>query len=185
MVVALAAAPLQSRASFQVDGEVQFGMQIDVKPEAGGKIKKLHVKAGDNVRTGDVLAEIVEEGDQAIKKVRAPRGCTVASIVVIEGQWVRPTDAVDNGATLMTLADGLIVIAELGKNQAGKVALRQSVQVSAESIPTENISATVSFIAPIETSRNGVKTHEIRLVIDKPAAGLRPGMPVQLKFPEN
>ncbi len=33
-------------------GEVTPDIQVDIKPEVGGKIRKLHVEVGDNVKKG-------------------------------------------------------------------------------------------------------------------------------------
>jgi len=41
-----------------LSGEVAPAFQVDVKPEIGGKIKKIHVIAGQNVRKGDLLVTI-------------------------------------------------------------------------------------------------------------------------------
>ncbi len=41
-----------------LSGEVAPAFQVDVKPEIGGKIKKIHVIAGQNVRKGEPLVTI-------------------------------------------------------------------------------------------------------------------------------
>jgi HlyD family secretion protein len=41
-----------------VAGDVAPSFQLDVKSEVSGKIKALHVEAGDSVKSGDLLAEI-------------------------------------------------------------------------------------------------------------------------------
>jgi macrolide-specific efflux system membrane fusion protein len=46
--------------SIQVSGDVQPETQLDVKAEVGGRVKKLHVEAGDQVKAGDLLVEIDE-----------------------------------------------------------------------------------------------------------------------------
>jgi len=42
----------------EVTGDVTPASQIDVKPEVGGKIKRLHVDVGGKVNRGDLLVEI-------------------------------------------------------------------------------------------------------------------------------
>lgn len=44
--------------SVEVAGDVAPSFQLDVKSEVSGKIKGLHVEAGDTVKSGDLLAEI-------------------------------------------------------------------------------------------------------------------------------
>ncbi len=45
-------------ATVEVSGDVTPALQVDVKAEVGGKLKALHVEAGDTVKEGDVLVEI-------------------------------------------------------------------------------------------------------------------------------
>jgi len=44
--------------SVEVAGDVAPSFQLDIKSEVSGKIKALHVEAGDTVKSGDLLAEI-------------------------------------------------------------------------------------------------------------------------------
>src|SRR5258708_40223438 len=44
--------------SVEVSGDVMPATQLDVKAEVGGKMKSLHVVAGQTVKQGDVLVEI-------------------------------------------------------------------------------------------------------------------------------
>jgi RND family efflux transporter MFP subunit len=44
--------------SVEVSGDVMPAIQLDVKAEVGGKVKKLHVLPGQTVKQGDLLAEI-------------------------------------------------------------------------------------------------------------------------------
>ena len=42
----------------EMSGDVQPATQLDVKPEVGGRLKRLHVKPGDHVKAGMLLVEI-------------------------------------------------------------------------------------------------------------------------------
>lgn len=44
--------------SVEVAGDVAPSFQLDIKSEVSGKVKALHVEAGDTVKSGDLLAEI-------------------------------------------------------------------------------------------------------------------------------
>ncbi len=54
----------------EVSGDVTPVLQVEVKPEVGGKLKRLYVKAGDQVRGGDILCEI-DDTDLASEKSSA------------------------------------------------------------------------------------------------------------------
>ena len=107
--------------SFMSSGEVQAGAQTEVKPEIAGRIKKLHVRAGDQIKGGDLLVEIDELIEGAHEKiladldsskndqsradlqrtedklswtrVRAPTDGRVLFVAVVEGQVVIPAGA--------------------------------------------------------------------------------------------
>lgn len=44
--------------SVEVAGDVAPSFQLDIKSEVSGKVKAVHVEAGDNVKSGDLLVEI-------------------------------------------------------------------------------------------------------------------------------
>ena len=60
--------------SIQVSGDVQPATQLDVKPEVGGRLKKLHVLPGMEVKAGTILVEIddrdiLSERDSALTEI--------------------------------------------------------------------------------------------------------------------
>src|SRR5688572_20940334 len=56
---ALAAAEVRDiEFSIQISGDVQPATQLDVKPEVGGRLKRLHVLPGAKVKAGMLLVEI-------------------------------------------------------------------------------------------------------------------------------
>ena len=237
-----------------VSGDVQPASQLDVKPEVGGRILKLNVIPGVQVKAGEVLLQIddrdiLTEQDSAVTeiegmklsqdkaqknyerakdlfaqkllskeafdnlesefliaqnalaraerkkqivedklsktKVIAPGNGTVLTVPVVEGQVVIPAASVNNGTTLMTIANLSRLLVETHVNQAdvGKLALKQDVKLSAESIKDEEMDAEIFFIAPVATLKNNVKGFTVQALIDKPSARLRPGMTVQMNIP--
>lgn len=64
--------------TLEVSGEVTPAFQLDVKPEVGGKIKALHVVAGQTVKEGDLLVEIddrdlLTEKDSALTEIEGAK----------------------------------------------------------------------------------------------------------------
>ena len=118
-------------------------------------------------------------------KVIAPGDGTVLTAPVVEGQVVIPAASVNSGTTLMTIANLSRLLVETHVNQAdvAKLALKQDVKLSAESIKDEEMDAEIFFIAPVATLKNNVKGFTVQALIDKPNARLRPGMTVQLNIP--
>lgn len=240
--------------SIVVSGDVQPAAQLDVKAEVGGRIKKLNVIPGMEVKSGDVLVEIddrdilterdsaqtdIEGAKLTVDKVQrnynrakdlfqqrlislevfddlsaelalaqnsllraqrkkqivddklsktkviAPSDGTVLTVPVVQGQVVIPAASVNSGTTLMTIADLSSLLVETHVNQidVAKLELKQEVHLSAESIRDEEMTAVISFVAPVATVKNGVKGFSVQAVIGRPSRRLRPGMSVQLTIP--
>jgi HlyD family secretion protein len=240
--------------SVDVSGDVTPAFQLDVKAEVGGKIKKLHVEAGDTVKAGDVLVEIddtdlltekqsilsdidgaklnaekikrnfersrdlfdsklvsrevfdnlsseyeISQNDlvkaqrklQILEdkldktKVVAPMDGTVLTLPVIAGQVVIAAASVNSGTTLMTLADlsKLLVITQINQVDVAKLTQDQRVKLRAESLKEVEMTAKISFIAPIAAVKNSIKGFEVRALIENPSKRLRPGMSVNMTIP--
>jgi RND family efflux transporter MFP subunit len=240
--------------SVEVSGDVTPKLQLDVKAEVGGKIKKLHVDAGDIVKQGDVLVEIddtdlltekksilsdidgarlnaekikrnfersrdlfdsklvsreifdnlssefdisqndlikaqrklqILEDKLSKTKVIAPMDGTVLVLPVIEGQVVIAAASVNNGTTLMTMADlsKLLVITQVNQVDVAKLAQDQRVKLRAEALKDVDMDARISLIAPQAAVKNSIKGFEVRALIENPSKRLRPGMSVNMSIP--
>ncbi len=241
-------------SSIDVSGDVTPAFQLDVKAEVGGKLKALHVVAGQTVKEGDLLVEIddrdlLTEKDSALTeiegtklsmerakknyersrelfgeklvsrevfdnltaefelaqnslvkaqrklqlvedrlrktKVLSPTDGTALTVPVIEGQVVIAAASVNNGTTLMTIANLSKLLIEMHVNQVdkAKLSLDKTVQIRAEALKDEAMDARVSFIAPIATTKSSVKGFQVQALIDKPDPRLSPGMTVTLTIP--
>jgi multidrug efflux pump subunit AcrA (membrane-fusion protein) len=199
--------------SVQVSGEVWAAAQFAVKTEVTGRIKKLHVAPGEQVKAGDLLVEIDElssreayddviaklaprndlsradlqlvEDKLSGTKVRAPRDGIVVTMPVSEGQGVVPASISNSGTTLLTIGDisTFIVQTHVSLADIAKFAVQQTAQITADAIPGEQMEAVISRIAPFTTLVNSVKGFSVRAVIERPSAQLRPGMTVRLTVP--
>ncbi len=237
-----------------VSGDVTPKLQLEVKAEVGGKIKKLHVDAGDIVKQGDVLVEIddtdllsekksvltdidganlnvekiqrnfdrskdlfdsklvsrevfdnlssefdmakndlvkaqrklqILEDKLSKTKVIAPMDGTILVLPVIEGQVVIAAASVNNGTSLMTMADlsKLLVITQVNQVDVAKLTQDQHVKLRAESFKDVEMEAKITFIAPKADVKNSIKGFEVRALIDNPTKRLRPGMSVNMRIP--
>ncbi len=118
-------------------------------------------------------------------KVIAPSAGTVLTVPVVEGQVVIAAASVNNGTTLMTIANLSKLLVETHVNQVdvSKLQLNQKVKLRAESLRDLEMEATISFIAPVATPKNNVKGFQVQALIDNPNPRLRPGMTVNLTIP--
>jgi RND family efflux transporter MFP subunit len=118
-------------------------------------------------------------------KVIAPSDGTVLTVPVIEGQVVIAAASVNNGTSLMTIANlsKLLVETHINQVDVSKLELNQDVKLRAESLKELELEATISFIAPVATVKNNVKGFQVQALIDKPNPRLRPGMTVNMSIP--
>jgi HlyD family secretion protein len=118
-------------------------------------------------------------------KVSAPSDGTVLTVPVIPGQVTIAAASVNNGTTLMTIAnlDKLLVECHVNQVDVSKLRSGQSVKLRAESIKDGDMTAQIFFIAPIATIKNNIKGFTVRALIQKPSTALRPGMTVNLAIP--
>ena len=186
LLLASAFAQTGSEHSIRVSGDIQPAAQCDVKPGVGGRVKKLHVRPGDQVKAGDLLIEIDDPlvEDNSKLKVLAPIAGTILTVPVAERQVVI-SDGGASSTTLMIIANlsKLVIDTHVPQADVTKLTSKQAVQFTADSIRGEQMEATISFIAPIATVKNSVKGFIVQAVIEKPDPRLHPGMTAQLTIP--
>ena len=111
-----------------------------------GNLAKWHVKEGDSVSSGDVIAEI--ETDKATMEVEAVDEGTIAKILVAEG-----TEAVKVNAVIAVLAEDGEDVAEAAKGAGSDdapapAAEEQKADVAPEKAPEEKADAKADAPAP-------------------------------------
>ncbi|MDB6153079.1 MAG: Efflux transporter, family, subunit [Chthoniobacteraceae bacterium] len=118
-------------------------------------------------------------------KVLAPMAGTVLTRPVSEGQVVIAAASVNSGTTLMTIANlsRLLVETHINQIDVARIELNQVVQLRAESLKDSELEARIIFIAPVASIKTNVKGFQVRALIEKPVAQLRPGMTVSVKVP--
>ena len=108
-------------SSIDVSGDVTPAFQLDVKPEVGGKLKALHVIAGQTVKEGDLLAEIddrdlLTEKDSALTEIEGAK----LSMEKAKKNFERSRDLFDQKLISREVFDNLTSEFELGQNSLVK-----------------------------------------------------------------
>jgi RND family efflux transporter MFP subunit len=118
-------------------------------------------------------------------KVLAPSEGTVLTVPVTDGQVVIAAASVNNGTTLMTIADltKLLVDTQINQVDVARLELNKRVKLRVESLKDVQMEARIWRIAPIATVKNAVKGFEVQALIDAPNPRLRPGMTVNMTVP--
>jgi RND family efflux transporter MFP subunit len=110
-------------SSVEVSGDVTPAFQLDVKPEVGGKLQKLHVEPGDTVKEGDVLVEI-DDTDLMSEKDSA--------LTEIEGAKLEMEKAKKNFERAKDLYDQKLISLEVFDNLSSEYALGENSLVKAQ-----------------------------------------------------
>lgn len=121
--VPVAAVQLKSVGSgFEMDGVVQPVKQGTVSAQASGRIVTLAVKAGDAVRTGQVLATIDDRETQTgVQRSRAQTAQAQAELRNAQANFDRTRELLSKGfvsAAAMDTADAQLKSAQAGRDQA-------------------------------------------------------------------
>ena len=108
-------------SSIEVSGDVTPAFQLDVKPEVGGKLKALHVVAGQTVKEGDLLAE-VDDRDLLTEKDSALTEIEGAKLLMEKAKknFERSRELFDQKLISREVFDNLTSEYELGQNSLTK-----------------------------------------------------------------
>ena len=104
-------------SSIDVSGDVTPAFQLDVKPEVGGKLKAMHVVAGQTVKEGDLLVEIddrdlLTEKDSALTEIEGAK----LTMEKAKKNFERSRELFDQKLISREVFDNLTSEFELGQN---------------------------------------------------------------------
>lgn len=109
--------------SIQISGDVQPATQLDVKPEVGGRLKRLHVVPGVEVKAGTLLVEI---DDRDILSERE------SSLTEIEGAQLSVDRMQKNFSRAKGLFEQKLITQEMYDNLGSELALAKNSLTKAE-----------------------------------------------------
>lgn len=172
-------------------GSVLPRNRLEIVPPVNGRIDKIFVQEGQQVKTGDTLALMSSteraalldaargQGEETLKywqevykaiPLTSPIDADVIVSKTQPGQTVTTADAV------VVLSDELIVRAQVDETDIGKVKLGQSATVSLDAYPDEKIQAIVKHIYYESKTVNNVTVYEVDLACEKIPVFFRSGM---------
>ena len=157
-----------------------------ISTEAFDNLNSEYAIAQNGLTKAQRKLQLVE--DRLLKtKVLAPMDGTVlaSATALAEGMVVIAAASVNNGTTLMTIANLSKLLVDMQVNQVDYRALvpNQVVKLRAESLKDIEMEARISFISPVAVAKNSVKGFQVKALIDKPNERLRPGMTVNIVIP--
>jgi membrane fusion protein, macrolide-specific efflux system len=178
-------------------GTVEPQNRLEIKPPIAGRIEKILVKEGQNVKIGDVLALMSSteratlldaaklEGEENIKywenvykttPLIAPIDGEVIVRAVEPGQTVVASDAI------IVLSDRLIVKAQVDETDIGSVQIGQKATISLDAYPEIKTDAVVDHISYESTVVNNVTIYKVDILPDSIPEVFRSGMSASIEI---
>jgi|SRR5579883_229741 HlyD family secretion protein len=119
--------------------------------------------------------------------IRAPFGGIVTQKYANIGSFVTPTTSASTSASatstsIVALASGLEVLAQVPETDIGRIKQGQQVEIVADAYPDQVFQGHVYLIAPEAVKDEGVTLFQIRVAIDTGKDKLRSGLNVNLTF---
>jgi macrolide-specific efflux system membrane fusion protein len=185
------------RQVVQATGQVEPLNKVAILPPVTGRIDKIVVYEGAEVRRGQVLAWMSSsdraaimdnarsQGPDVLKKweeeykstpIVAPTDGVIIARNIVEGQTVAAdTDMYD-------LSDRLIVYADVDETDLGKIHMDQVAECTVEAYPNKIFETRVSLIGHQAIKVNNVISYQINLEPKKIPGELRAGMTADVNF---
>jgi len=176
---------------------VQPQNRLEINPPVAGRIEKILVKEGEEVKSGDVLA-LMSSTDRAalLDAARLQGGDTLKRwedvynvtplLAPIDGevivQKIKPGKNVTTSDAVLVLSNRLILQAQVDETDIGKVKLEQAVIIGLDAYPQIEVSGKVDHIYYESTVVSNVTTYYVDIVPNEVPDVFRSGMSASVKI---
>jgi macrolide-specific efflux system membrane fusion protein len=171
--------------------------RVEIKPPMSGRIEKLLVEEGDNVKEGQILAWMSSsdraaildaarsEGPEALKHweddykatpIVAPLSGVIILKNVVVGQTIDPT------VVIYAMSDYLIVLAQVDESDIGSIHRGMQALTKLDAYPNQIVSGKVFDILYEGKNVSNVITYGVKIRLDKVPAIFRSQMSANISF---
>ena len=161
------------------NGEVESQSAVEVFPSMGGKVQKINVLLGSQVKKGDVIAKIdpSEPGTKyALSPVEAPISGSIVSTPLKVGTKVTTNSAV----TMIGDIDNLQISASVPERYVSELKTGLKAEITVEAYPDVIFMATVSRVSPVVDA--ATRTKQVIMNFDKKDSRVNAGMFAKVKL---
>lgn len=174
--------------------------RLEVKPPINGRIEKILVKEGDDVKAGTVLAWMSSTERAALLDAANGYGPETVKywedvyrptplIPPIDGEVIVSTDQPGQTVTasdaIIVLSDHLIVQAQVDETDVGRIKLGQAANISLDAYPEIKVGGIVDHIYYESKMVNNVTIYQVDIVPDTVPEVFRSGMTATVNIIEN
>lgn len=153
----------------------QLAAQLALK-KAGGAPEDIAAQEAQVEKARANVASV--EAKLANSRLVAPIAGVITEFNAKVGQLASPS------VPLVSLigSDGFEVDAGVAEADIGKIALKNKVTMTLDAFPNEEFMGTVFYIAPAETTTQGVVNYQVKVSFDKPDKRIKSGLTVNLSI---
>ncbi|MDR0685660.1 MAG: efflux RND transporter periplasmic adaptor subunit [Spirochaetaceae bacterium] len=167
------------RAILEVNGDIVSAQEADVFPDVSGKLVRMYVALGSQVRKGDVMAEVdpSRPGTTYMSSpVYAPISGTVSKMPLSVGSTVGQ----NTGIAAISVTSNLEITARIPEREIAGLRTGLKAEVSLQAYPGEVFTATVNHVSPVLDASS--RTKLITLVFDSDDSRINAGMFARIRI---
>lgn len=154
-------------------GDVDAASSVAVMPDTAGKISQLHVKVGQRVSKGQILAAVDASRPGmvfAASPVRAPVSGTVTYFPGVVGTSVAQSSVIAK----ISSTNDLEIETSVPERFVSRISMNQKAKLSFNAYPGETFDAHIKEISPVLDTSS--RTMSIKLAVDKADPRIKIGM---------
>ncbi|MDD5656375.1 MAG: efflux RND transporter periplasmic adaptor subunit [Elusimicrobia bacterium] len=171
--------------------------RVEIKPPISGRVEKLLVEEGDQVKAGDIIAWMSSTDRAAILDAARAQGPETAKewqdsykptpivapmtgVVILRNVVVGQT--VDAGTVLYAMADSLIVLGQVDESDIGRIRVGMPVRVTLDAYLDRKTDGRVTDILYEGKNVSNVITYGVKVRLERTPAFFRSQMTANLTF---
>lgn len=185
------------KQTVEATGSVVPLNRVEVKPPMSGRIEKLLVDEGDNVKVGQTIAWMSSSDRAAILDSARSQGAAVlkkwedsykpipiisplSGVVILKNVVVGQT--VDSASVLFAISDYLIVLAQVDESDIGSVKAGMPAWITLDSYPNQSVEGRVSNILYEGKNVSNVITYSVKVKLNSVPSFFRSQMTANISF---
>lgn len=185
------------RSVITTTGTVLPQNRLEIKPPINGRVEKILVKEGEDVKTGQIIAWMSSTERAALLDAARAKGeeamryweeayKAIPLIAPIDGEVIvattEPGQTVTSADAVIVLSDRLIVRAQVDETDIGKVKNGQTAEIALDAYPDTKIKAEVNHIYYESKTVSNVTIYEVDLAPESVPEFFRSGMNANIDF---
>ena len=163
----------------ELNGDVETESTVDIFADTAGKLVRLHVRVGERVAKGQVIAEVDPSRPGSVfvaSPVKSPIAGTLTSIPVYVGSTISQATPIAR----ITTTDRVRIRTQVAERFISKIRVGLEAILQFEAYPEERFAARVTELSPVVDPQT--RTLEMKLNLNLPDRRIKAGMFAAVKI---